>query len=97
MSGRKTSPPADWAAVRTPLTRPRWRTNQRPVTVATNASAVAPVPTPMHTPHSRTSCHGCATNTVSPLPAATSSSPAVTTRRIPKRSISAAANGEITP
>ncbi len=60
ISGRNTSPPADWAAVRTPLTRPRWRTNQRPVTVATKASAVAPVPTPMHTPQSRTSCHGAA-------------------------------------
>jgi hypothetical protein len=36
-------------------------------------------------------------NTVSPLPAATTSSAAVTTRRIPKRSISAAANGAVSP
>ena len=35
--------------------------------------------------------------TVSPLPAATTSSAAVTTRRIPKRSISAAANGAVSP
>ena len=36
-------------------------------------------------------------NTVSPLPAATSSSAAATTRRMPKRSISAAANGAVSP
>ena len=36
-------------------------------------------------------------NTVSPLPAATMSSAIVTTRRTPKRSINAAANGAVIP
>jgi hypothetical protein len=36
-------------------------------------------------------------NTVSPLPAATTSSAAVITRWIPNRSISAAANGAVSP
>jgi hypothetical protein len=36
-------------------------------------------------------------NTVSPLPAATTSSAAVTTLRIPNRSIRAAANGAVSP
>jgi hypothetical protein len=35
--------------------------------------------------------------TVSPLPVAVSSSAATTTRRMPKRSISAAANGAVSP
>ena len=49
-------------------------TNQRPVTVATKASAIEPVPSPTSTPQSSTSCQLAVMNTVSPLPAATSSS-----------------------
>ena len=37
-------------AVSTPVTSPRRWTNQRPVTVATNASAIEPVPSPTSTP-----------------------------------------------
>ena len=97
MSGRNTRPPAAWAAVSTPDTSPRRRTNQRPVTVATKASAIDPVPTPTSTPQRRTSCQAAVMKTVSPLPAATSRSATVTTRRIPNRSISAAAKGETSP
>ena len=97
MSGRNTRPPAACAAVSTPETSPRRATNQRPVTVATKASAIDPVPTPTSTPQSSTSCQAVVMNTVRPLPAATSTSAIETTRRIPKRSISAAANGETMP
>ena len=80
-----------------PETRPRRATNQRPVTVATSDSAIEPVPSPTSTPHSRISCQLVVMKTVSPLPSATTSSAHMTTRRMPKRSISAAANGAVSP
>ncbi len=95
--GRKISCPVALAAVRMPETSPRRATNQRPTTVATSAIAIDPVPSPTMTPHSMTSCHDAVMNTVSPLPAATMSSAIVTTRRTPKRSINAAANGAVIP
>jgi hypothetical protein len=67
------------------------------VTVATSASAMDPVPSPTSTPQQRTSCQLAVMKTVSPLPAATTSSAAVTTARIPNRSMSAAAKGEVRP
>ncbi len=79
------------------MTRPRLRTNQRPVMVATNGIDIEPTPTPTSRPQVATSCQAWVMNTVSPLPAAISTSAAHTTRRMPKRSINAAANGEITP
>ena len=48
-------------------------------------------------PSSRISCQARVMKTVSPLPAATSTSATATTRRMPKRSISAAANGAVSP
>jgi hypothetical protein len=96
-TGRKISWPAAPPAVSTPVTRPRWRTNQRLVTVATNASAIEPVPNPTSTPQHSTSCQLAVISTVSPLPAATSNRAAVTTRRSPNLSISAAANGAVSP
>ena len=89
--------PAAPPAVSTPVTIPRCLTNQRLVTVATKASAIEPVPRPTSTPQHSTSCQLAVMNTVSPLPAATSTSAAATTRRMPNRSISAAANGEVRP
>ena len=80
-----------------PDTSPRRATNQRPVTVATSESAIDPVPSPTSTPHSRISCQLVVMKTVSPLPSATTSSAHMTTRRMPKRSISAAANGAVSP
>ena len=56
-----------------------------------------PVPSPTSTPQQRISCQLAVMNTVSPLPAETTSSAAVTTLRMPKRSISAAANGDVSP
>ena len=48
-------------------------------------------------PSSRISCQLAVMKTVSPLPSATTSSAHMTTRRMPKRSISAAANGAVRP
>jgi hypothetical protein len=58
---------------------------------------MAPVPTPTARPHSSHSCHGAVITVVSPEPAATSTRAATTTRRMPNRSISAAAKGAVTP
>ena len=80
-----------------PLTRPRRATNQRLVIVATKAIDIEPVPSPTSRPQQRISCQGSVMKTVSPLPTATMSSAKVTTGRTPKRSIRAAANGEIRP
>jgi len=49
-SGRKTSWPEAPAAVRIPVTSPRRATNQRLVTVAENAIAIEPVPSPTSRP-----------------------------------------------
>src|SRR4051794_24682889 len=96
-SGRNTSCPVAPPAVRMPDTSPRRATNQRPVTVAPSDSAIEPVPRPTSRPHSSTSCQLAVMNTVSPLPVAVISSATTTTRRMPKRSMSAAANGAVSP
>ncbi len=96
-SGRNTSWPVAPPAVSTPDTRPRRCTNHRPVTVATSDRAMEPVPRPTTTPHSRTSCQAAVMTTVSPLPVAVRSRAQTTTRRIPKRSMRAAANGAVSP
>lgn len=96
-TGRKISCPVAPFTVSTPVTRPRCRTNQRSVSVAAKTSAIEPVPSPTRTPHSATSCQLAVMNTVRPLPAATSSRAQATTRRMPKRSMSAAANGAHRP
>jgi hypothetical protein len=95
--GRKMSWPVALPAVSTPVTSPRLRTNQRPATVATKASAIEPVPSPTRTPQSSTSCQLAVMKTVSPLPVATSSRAIDTTRLIPNRFIRAAANGAVRP
>ena len=58
---------------------------------------MAPVPMPTARPHSSHSCQAWVISVVRPLPTATSSSDAATTRRMPKRSIRAAANGAVRP
>ncbi len=96
-SGRKTSCPVALPAVRMPVTRPRRAVNHRLATVAAKTSAIEPVPTPTRTPQHATSCQLEVMRVVSALPSAMASSAVVTTRRIPKRSISAAANGAVRP
>ena len=65
--------------------------------MATNASASDPVPRPISTPQHSTSCQLAVMNTVAPLPTATVTRAADTTRRMPNRSIRAAANGAVSP
>lgn len=79
------------------MTSPRRAVNQRPVTVAAKASAIEPLPRPTSTPQDRTSCQLAVMKTVSPAPAAITVRATATTRRIPNRSISAAANGAVSP
>ena len=52
---------------------------------------------PTAKPHSTHSCQGEVITRVRPEPTATSVSDAATTRRTPKRSIRAAANGAVRP
>ena len=83
IAGRKISWPVELAAENRPVTRPRWRTNQRLATMAPKTSAMAPVPTPTGTPHRNHSCHDDVITRVSPEPAETrASAPIATTRRI---------------
>lgn len=79
------------------MTSPRRRTNQRCAMVAANTSAIEPVPSPMRSPQKTRSCHDAVMSTLPPAPSATSVSAAATTWRMPKRSMSAAANGAVRP
>ena len=85
------------AALNTPTTTPRWRTNHRLATTAPNTRASEPVPMPTAKPQSSHSCQGLVITSVSPEPSETRASAAGTTRRTPKRSISAAAKGAVRP
>ena len=97
MAGRNTSCPVELAAENTPTTTPRCRTNHRLAMIAPKTRAREPVPTPTANPHSSQSCQGLVITRVRPEPSATRSSAAATTRRTPKRSIRAAANGAVSP
>ncbi len=79
------------------MTRPRRLTNQRWVTVAPKAVAVEPVPRPTSTPQYRVNCQAVVMTEVSAAPEAMSTSATTTTRRMPKRSMRAAANGAVRP
>ena len=96
-SGRKTSWPVAVLAVSMPTTRPRWCWNQRAATVAPSTSATMPVPRPIRTPHSATSCQSSVIASEATTPAETMPIAAMTTNRTPKRLIRAAANGAIRP
>ncbi len=80
-----------------PVTRPRRRSNQRLAVIAASGTATAPVLDPITRPHSTYSCHGWVMTVVSAEPIATMISAAAHTRRTPKRSITAAANGAPRP
>lgn len=97
MHGKNTSCPVAEPAVSTPTTSPRLRTNHWSATVAAKTSAIDPVPRPIMTPHVARSIHGSMASTDSAAPPATSSSATVVTRRMPKRAMSAAANGAVRP
>ena len=97
IAGRNTSWPVELAAEKTPTTTPRCRTNQRLATIAPKTRASEPVPMPTAKPHNSHSCQALVITRVSPEPTATRASAAATTRRTPKRSIRAAANGAVRP
>lgn len=80
-----------------PMTRPRLCVNQRVATVAPSTMAVRPVPMPMTTPHSRTSCHNRVMPMDSNSPTTMIASETSIIRRTPKRFMKAAANGPIPP
>ncbi len=79
------------------MTSPRRATNQRLTKVAPRTSATTPLPVPTTTPQSSMSCHGRVMKTVNPTPAARKQSAAASVRRTPTRSMTAAANGPISP
>ena len=83
--------------MRTPITAPRREENQRLTTVAPSTMAVVPVPRPTSTPQVSSSCQLERICEVRATPAQISASEASTVRRIPKRSINAAANGPTRP
>jgi hypothetical protein len=66
-------------------------------TVAAKLIAIEPVPAPTSTPQHRISSQLVLMNTVPPAPSATTNSAVAETRRMPNRSISAAANGANRP
>ncbi len=80
-----------------PVTSPRRAVNQRLVTVAAKASAIEPVPSPTSRPQQSSSCQAAVIHTVAPEPTAMTTSAPATIRRMPKRSMSAAANGAVSP
>ena len=84
-------------AVSTPMTAPRRDTNQRLTTVAPSTIAVVPVPSPTRIPHVKSSCQLARICEVRATPAQIKASEASTVRRMPKRSMSAAANGPTRP
>lgn len=95
--GKKINCPVAEAAVRSPVTNPRLATNHRFATVAAKTRAIEPVPVPTITPHVAINCHGDLIKIVNSAPIETVVKADMTTRRIPNFSISAAANGEISP
>ena len=97
MNGRKTSWPAALPAVRMPITSPRFLTNQVLAMVAANTRAMEPVPSPISRPQVSRICHDWFTSTVRALPAPISTRAVAVTARMPNRSISAAANGAVSP
>ena len=97
MSGRKSSWPVALAAEKMPVTSPRWVWNQRLATMAPNTRAIAPVPRPMNTPHNSQSCHGWVISGVRPGSPPRHDQRHATVRRMPKRSMNAAANGAMRP
>ena len=97
IAGRKTSWPVEEAAEKRPVTRPRRDSNHRLATTDPRTRAIAPAPNPTNPPQRTHNCQGEVITVVSPLPIPTSSSAATMTRRRPRRSMRAAANGAVRP
>ena len=89
--------PAALAAVKIPITKPFRFINQRLATDAAKTRAIAPVPPPTMSPQRTAKCQGCEMYWVHHAPLPTIVSAHITTLRIPKRSMSAAAKGAVSP
>ena len=79
------------------MTAPLRSINHRLAIEAAKTNAIDPVPVPTTTPHNAMSCQGALMKIVEKAPVAITVRAIITTLRIPKRSISAAANGETKP
>jgi len=84
-------------ALRSPATRPRRATNHRLATIAARGIAIAHVAVPLTTPQSRYSCQVAVMPIVRSEETAIVTSATSITRRMPKRTMSAAANGDPIP
>ena len=71
--------------------------NQRVAMVADSTVARKPVPEPTRKPHITMSCQGWRISEVEATPTPTSASAHSTERRMPNRSMTAAANGPMQP
>src|ERR1700748_1377656 len=96
-AGKKISVPVDVEAASNPITRPRLVTNQRLTMVADRTLATQPDPMPDTTPQDRINCHGAVIQRLAMAEALISASAAMTTLRMPKRCIAAAAKGPVRP
>ena len=97
ITGRNSSCPVEAPPDRRPTTSPRRAVNQRAAMVAASTLARKPVPAPTKNPHIRMSCHGSRISDVEATPTPTRARAQSTERRMPKRSITAAANGPMQP
>jgi hypothetical protein len=96
-AGRKISEPVAKLAVRMPIISPRLLANQRLTMIEPSTSDMHPQPSPVSTPQVRMNCHGSVMNQLAAVEAETSTSAVTSTRRMPKRCISAAENGPTSP
>ena len=84
-------------AVSSPIIRPRLVLNQRLTMVAPSTMATAPEPMPENTPQVAMRCQGLRHEQAGAVETDISTSAAITVRRSPMLSISAAANGPTRP
>ena len=96
-TGRKVSWPVALAAVRTPMTSPRRRTNQRLARMATKTRAIDPVPRPISTPPQQDQLPAPGDGDAQTAAGRDQQGRRWSTARTPKRSMRAAANGAVSP
>ena len=96
-TGRKIIWPVATLEASRPTTRPRRAVNQRVATVALSTMAVQPLPMPTNTPQVSMSCHSSVMKVLSATVALSRPSANMTTGRIPKRCMAAAAKGPMKP
>ncbi len=95
--GRNTRLPVAALAVKRPVIRPRWETNQRFTTVAPSTMATPPLATPDITPQVAISCQGWVMKALSSIETDIRARATVRVRRTPNPCIRAAAKGPTMP